>query len=141
MPQVMVIFESDEFEEIDTISWVNKLFLDLDVPSTSKYKEYMVDRIDLSSVVSMKVISTSSNADEVQDAFIDAHFEELEDISGKKWFRGMGKGESWWGSKESVEFVHAVSLCMMPYVRLDEYDYNMALSLIRKHFIKEEKNT
>jgi len=137
MPQIMVIFESNEFKEIDSIARVNKLFLGIDTPSTSKYKEYTVDKIEACSVKSIKVLSTSSDVDIVQDVFIGSHLEELEKVSGYKWKRGEDLKESWWSSSEGIDVVFALTQCMIPSFELDEYFYDNAVSLIRKHFIKK----
>lgn len=137
MPQIMVIFESDEFEEIDSIARVNKLFLGVDTPSTSKYKEYTVGKIEACSVKSIKVISSSSNADIVQDAFIDSHFEELENVSGYKWKRGKDMKDSWWNSSDGVGVVFAMTNCMIPEFELDERFYDNTVNLIKEHFIKK----
>lgn len=42
MPQVCVVFETDEFEEVDSIAWVNHLFFGLpyNPDRNCKYKEY-----------------------------------------------------------------------------------------------------
>ena len=136
-PQVMIIFETDKFEEVDAISWVNKLFLNIETPSSSKYKEYTVDKIDASSVISMRIISTSDNVDKVQKEFLDADLYELDELSGYEWFRAVDKGQ-WWNTSDAVEFVRVISSCMIPFMPLKEDMYDSAINLVRREFRKRK---
>lgn len=136
-PQVMIIFETDKFEEIDTVSWVNKLFLNIETSSLSKYKEYTVDKIDASSVISMKIISTSYNINTIQNEFLDADLHELNELSGYDWFRAEDKGQ-WWSTEDAVEYVRVISSCMIPQMPLKEDTYDSAINLIRKEFRKRK---
>lgn len=136
-PQVMIIFETDKFEEIDTISWLNKLFLNIETPSSSKYKEYTVDEIDASSVISMRILSTSDNVDKVQKEFLDVDLYELDELSGYEWFRSVDKGQ-WWGTSDAVEFVSVITSCMIPFMPLKEDVYDSAINLVRREFRKRK---
>ena len=135
MPQVAILFETDKFEEIDSIEWVNKIFLGIDKKINSKYKEYTVDKIEKKDVISIDTISFSDNPDVVQDDFMNEHFKELEKLSEHKWYR-LADRDDFWKSPKAIEFVEQMSLCMMPYRELTEKDYDKAVNLVRDNFIK-----
>ncbi|MBO5388700.1 MAG: hypothetical protein J6A59_11270 [Lachnospiraceae bacterium] len=137
MPQVAIIFEADNFVELDSVAWVNELHLGIHNKTDTKYKEYTFDKINKSDVLEIINISDSDDPDEVQDDFMDTHFRELEKLSGHKWYRLCDR-EDLVGSCESLELMRYIHLCMMPYREVTEKDYDTWAEIIRKLFIKKE---
>lgn len=137
MPQVGIIFETDDYEELDSIAWVNELFLNIKTNKTSKYKEYTVGSIKQSQIIKTIDISDSDNPDEVQDKFMDKHFKEFEKLSGHKWYRVCDR-EDIIGTDDAKIFFEYIQLCMMPYREVTEEDYDKWLDIIRKLYIKKE---
>lgn len=136
MPQVAIIFETDDYEELDSVAWVNEISLGLKIDSTSKYKEYTVNKISKDEVLEYITISKSEDPDEVQDDFMDTHFKELEKLSGHKWYR-LCEREDLVGSAEADELMFHIHLCMMPFMPVTEKDYDKWAELIRRNFIKK----
>lgn len=136
MPQVMIVFETEDYEELDYIKWVNKIFLNKSTRGSSKYKEYMVNEIKESCVIRYEIISTSTDVQEVQNNFMDHHFMELEMLSGNSWYRF--KDKDWWETVEAQEYVNKICSCMIPQTVLTENYFDEAMRLIRKYFIKNE---
>lgn len=135
MPQIAIVFNSEDFEEIDSVAWVNELNLGITESLNTKYKEYIFDKIELSSVESTINISDSEDPDEVQDDFMDYHFKSIQKLSGYSWYRLCDVVDSL-TEEESSELMYYVELCMMPFMPVTEADYDIWLDLIRKHFIR-----
>lgn len=136
MPQVMIIFETDKFEEIDSIAWVNRLFLGKETLSTSKYKEYTVDSIKNTDVIKTRIISDSKDPDEVQDKFVNTHYGSIAKLSGKKWYR-LGDIPNFWNKPHAFMVVEKITSCMIPHKEITEENYDEAIELVRKYFIRE----
>lgn len=139
MPQVCVVFETDEFEEVDSISWVNHLFFGLpyNPDKNCKYKEYTFDKIEKKNVVKMFVISDSPDVNEVQDSFFDTDFQFLCKLSGKKWkkLKGLFGGNIFKSQFEAEMFVKVVTNCIIPRfdVPLVQANYDSAINMINEY--------
>lgn len=140
-PQIGIIFETEDYEVIDAISWVNHLsFGDEYVcDQDCKYKEYTVPHINKSNVKQFVEISSSSDADAIQDDFLECNIELLSKRSGKRWksFDCLFKQ----GSPISVEaadsFLLTLMNCVMPQYgrRVTNSDYDHAIELINRYLV------
>lgn len=140
MPQIAIIFETEEYAELDSVTWVNKLSLGLDLKLNTKYKEYLVDRIYNSSVIEVIDISNSDDPIEVQNDFMNTHFKELEQLSGHRWHRLCDR-EDLFGTAKAEWLLHYVSLCMMPYREVTEKDFDRFAEIIREEFCCSAKQS
>lgn len=134
MPQVMIVFQSSDYEEIDYINWVNKLYLSLETSYDSPYKEYIVKSIDSGQIIHFDTMSTSDDLDEIQDDFMSDPQVYLKKLTNKKWRNR--NSESFWSSPEAVSFVEHISLCVLPYRKLEPDDFSKALELVYTYFCK-----
>lgn len=141
-PQILIYLDVDDskIEEIDSVSWVNKIFLGAKYnKDESKYKEYRISEIRKEEVYKTKIISNSYNEDKVQDDYMNKHFYDIERLSGSKWYRGSDdKILEFWGSHQAMNFVKKVARCIMPLEReVTEAEFDEAIKLINKYFKKK----
>lgn len=142
VPQVAIIFDTDEYETVDTVSWVN--YLSLDIPyefsADSKYHEYTVESVLLLSVVDSFIVSDATNIDDTQDALMGLHFPDLEKDCKYTWNRcGDACMLDFWGTRDAYDFVSKVTNCMICSEPLTTDDFDEVIRLVIKYFRKERK--
>lgn len=139
MPQVLIELDVDDsrIETIDYLEWVN--YINGHCEYTGKYadsreyKEYAIKSIKSSDITKVINISNSENTDEVQDKFMDKHFEYIEKISNHKWRRNKDSElEKFWNSFDAYIFVNKIGHCMMPLTPLTYEKLDEAHKLIRE---------
>ena len=140
MPQVMFIMNvpDNRVEEIDYVKWVNTLNGKPTEDRDSKYREYCLEYIDKQDIEEIQVISNSSDANEVQNAYMNRHYRSLEKESGYKWYRLADSGIDWfWDSVESRDYVKRITHVMMPVVcPLTEEYMDSVVEKTKEIFIK-----
>lgn len=140
MPQVMFIMNvpDNRVEEMDYVKWVNTLNGKPTEDGDSKYREYCIKYIEKQDIEETQIISNSSDANEVQDAFMNKHYRSLEKESGYRWYRLADRGIDWfWDSVESVEYIRMVTHAMMPEAcALTEEHMDFLVERTKEIFIK-----
>ena len=138
MPQIGIIFESNDFEIVSSVEHENNLFLGVPYVynENSKYKEYIVKSIKKDQVKEIFTISESNDPDTVQDDFQDFDFQRFEKISDKTW-KKFEITENIFGNYENArDFVEALTICIIPTLGpVSEKDYDNAVNLIYKYFV------
>lgn len=139
MPQVLIELEVDasRVEVLDYLEWVNYVNghrkYTGKYANRVKYKEYALSSIKSTDIVRIIMISDSDDADIVQDAFMDSHFEYIEKLSKHRWKRNKDNSmKKWWSTTEAYNFVQKITHCMMPLVQLTDEDLEEAHRLIRE---------
>ena len=141
-PQCCIVFETDDYKDLDSVSWVNYLYSGEDYfDNGSKYREYTVEEIRKDSVVYTEELSTVTDPDVLQDLFINNSFEKLCKLSRKEWVDMKGKGFMDiipGGYEEAFMFVTTITNCMIPNQGrlLCERDFDNAIELVNKYFVK-----
>lgn len=141
-PQCCIVFETDDYRDLDSVSWANHLYSGEDYfDNGSKYREYTVKEIRKDSVVYAEELSTETDPDVLQDLFINNPFEKLCKLSRKDWVDMKGKcfmdiipG----GYEKAFMFVTIITNCMIPNQGrlLCESDFDNAIELVNKYFVK-----
>lgn len=142
MPQVALYLDvpDNEIEVIDSVAWANYLALDTDYEENknlnSGYLEYAVSKITKEQLIESSVITESSDSNFVQEEYQNKHFEEIEKLSGSKWYTvGDKEMQEFWGTNRAMIFVTLIHRCMMPFERITTVnDFNKASRLINKYF-------
>lgn len=143
MPQVLIELDVDDsrIEVLDYLEWVN--YLNGHKKYTGKYadkvkyREYAIENIKSSDIVRVINISDSDDPDEVQDMFMNAHFDYIEKMSGNQWKRNNDTDmRKFWESYEAYTFVGKLTHCMMPLTPLTDEELEEAHKLIREVYIK-----
>lgn len=151
MPQVAIIFETENYEEKDSINFTNTMLehychLLQYKPINSKYKEYIFDKILPEEVEEMIILSESDNEDEVQDDFINTDkLDFLDELSGRDWnkIRNIKNPiDIFHTEKNNMEYLKLMNQCMAPWLMpkpkmLTEQQMDKFYSLVRKYFIKK----
>lgn len=137
MPQIGIIFESDDYAELDSVEWVNKLHVGIDKKLNTKYKEYTLDKIESEKVIKIINISDSNDPDEVQDDFMDKHFMQLEKLSGYKWDRICDRPDLA-GTYEANKLCMNMMRIMTPFEEVTEQEFDDTAELLRTLYRKHE---
>lgn len=137
-PQVGIVFETEDYEEVDSIFRANSLAHEGYVgESNTKYKEYIVNEVKLSQVIEFIDVSESDDVDTVLDDFYSIDYPILDKLSGKRWrdlsevFGGLGIFET---TEESIEFADILMHCIAPLdYPTSEEEYDKAIELIYRY--------
>lgn len=134
------MFDTDDYEELDSVAWVNYLFVggkQYTPDASCKYKEYAVQRIRKQDVKMYVDASSSDDVDCVQDDFIDKDFKFFGEKSGLKWHSKRQMFENILGGGNSVtnSYFETITNCMIPDNGrpATEQDFDKAIRLVHKY--------
>lgn len=127
-PQQCIVFDTEEYVEIDSVSRVNSLFqfTDYEMRPNCRYKEYLVEGIDKDSIVYTETITTETDVMSVQSAFQDAQHNYFRALSPYKW-KTLDKLPS----NMHMEFLQKVTNVLMPLeYEVDDTDFDSAIEIV-----------
>ena len=134
------MFDTDDYEELDSVAWVNYLFVggkQYTPDASCKYKEYTVQRIRKQDVKMYVDVSSSDDVDCVQDDFIDKDFKFFGEKPGLKWHSKRQMFENILGDGNSVtnSYFETITNCMIPDNGrpATEQDFDKAIRLVHKY--------
>lgn len=137
MPQMLLLLEVpvSRVHLVDYVSWHNWASGLPVAPPTYKHCECTLDYLLLSDIINTQMISTSDNADVVQDAFLDTHYPVIEQASGYEWYKLNDVSEEDIPTVEYNAFIMTMMQILSPVNNpITDEEVTAAEELACKHF-------